>query len=349
MYSIPNPPFIKDVIANLPPGRKTWLTVRNDDVYSFRWGNPQYAREYIRNIPGPDKIAGFYMGPDGYIWGREFLSRQPERPRQTVIAKQWYSFLLWGRLAYEPSLTDAHFEQLVAKRFPQVDGKMLFNAWAEASQVFPLITRFFWGDIDLRWFPEACLSHPRHRGYYTVRHFVEGQTMPGSNVLSVREWRKRKVSGESMPGIVGPLQVASALDTAAEKALSGISGMKANGNHELEETLGDIEAMAYLARYYSGKIRGAAALALYDWSGADSEKSEAVKALEEALQAWKRYAARYTAQYTTPHLYNRVGWIDMNALTRKAAQDVEIAQRWQKGTVAHDETVSNATDRPFRK
>jgi len=39
----------------------------------------------------------------------------------------------------------------------------------------------------------------------------------------------------------------------------------------------------------------------------------------------------------------------MNALTRKAAQDVEIAQRWQKGTVAHDETVSNATDRPFRK
>ena len=42
------------------------------------------------------------------------------------------------------------------------------------------MTRFFWGDIDLRWFPEACLSHPRYKGFYTVKHFVEGETMPGS-------------------------------------------------------------------------------------------------------------------------------------------------------------------------
>ena len=146
--------------------------MRNDDIYSFRWGDPSYAREYIKNIAGPDKIAGFYMGPDGYTWGREFLSKEPDRPRQLVISKQWYSFLLWGRLAYEPSLSDAFFERVVAKRFPEVDGAALFRAWADASQVFPLITRFFWGDIDLRWFPEACLSHPRHRGYYTARHFV---------------------------------------------------------------------------------------------------------------------------------------------------------------------------------
>jgi hypothetical protein len=348
MYSIPNPPFIADVLASLPPGRKTWLTVRNDDVYSFRWGDPRYAREYIQNIAGPDKIAGFYMGPDGYVWGREFLSRRPQQPRQTVIAKQWYSFLLWGRLAYDPSLPDSHFQQLVANRFPQVDGNRLFTAWAEASRVFPLITRFFWGDIDLRWFPEACLSHPRHRGYYTVRHFIEGQSMPGSNVLSVLEWRKKKLSGEAMAGITGPLEIAAALDTASKKALASISGMNST-DRELQETLGDIEAMAHLARYYAGKIRGAATLALYDRSGSEDEKGEAVKALEDALGAWKMYAAVYTAHYTTPHLYNRVGWIDMNGLTTKAVQDVEIARRWTKGTIARDEPVSNSTDRPFRK
>jgi hypothetical protein len=348
MYSIPNPPFIADVLASLPAGRKTWLTVRNDDVYSFRWGDPRYAREYIQHIPGPDKIAGFNMGPDGYVWGREFLSRNPQQPRQTVIAKQWYSFLLWGRLAYEPSLPDSYFEQLVANRFPQVDGKKLFTAWAEASQVFPLITRFFWGDIDLRWFPEACLSHPRHRGYYTVRHFIEGQTMPGSNVLSVLEWRKKKLSGESMAGTVGPLEIAASLETASERALTGIGGMKSS-DPELRETLGDIEAMAYLARYYAGKVRGAAALALYDRSGSENEKADAVRALEDALGAWKKYAAAYTAQYTTPHLYNRVGWVDMNGLTIKAAQDVEIARRWSKGTIVRDEAVNNSTDRLFRK
>lgn len=42
---------------------------------------PEYARAYIDNLPGPDKLAGFYMGPDGTIWGRDFLGADPETPR----------------------------------------------------------------------------------------------------------------------------------------------------------------------------------------------------------------------------------------------------------------------------
>ena len=66
---------------NLAPGRQTWLTVRNDDIYTFRLGDPAYARDYILHMPGPDKMAGFYMGPDGYFWGREFLG-----PRTRIAA-----------------------------------------------------------------------------------------------------------------------------------------------------------------------------------------------------------------------------------------------------------------------
>ncbi len=80
MYSVPNPPFIEPVLKGLAPGRRTWLTVRNDDIYSFRWGDPTFAREYVRAMPGPDKMAGFYMGPDGYCWGRELLSTEPDAP-----------------------------------------------------------------------------------------------------------------------------------------------------------------------------------------------------------------------------------------------------------------------------
>ncbi|MBS1826252.1 MAG: carbohydrate-binding family 6 protein [Acidobacteria bacterium] len=347
MYSIPNPPYIQDVLKGMPAGRKTWLTVRNDDVYSFRWGDPRFARAYIKAIPGADRIAGFYMGPDGYIWGREFLSRKPQKPRELVMRKQWYSFLLWGRLAYEPDLPDAHFESIVTRHFPEVNGAALYQAWAEASQVFPLITRFFWGDIDLRWFPEACLSHPRHRGFYTVRHFVEGQSMPGSGVLNILEWRKRKLAGQAMGGVT-PLEIAAGLESAAGKALDGIGAMR-GGSQELRETLGDIRAMSYLAQYYAAKIRGAAALALYDRSSNVAEKKEAVEALTKAAAAWQNYARTYSEQYTTPHLYNRVGFVDMNGLTIKAKQDVDIAEKWKPGTIAGDEGVSNAGDRLFRK
>ncbi|NBO19341.1 MAG: hypothetical protein EBV03_08980, partial [Proteobacteria bacterium] len=97
MYSIPKPPFIQPLLENLAPGRKTWLTVRNDDIYTFRFGDPAYAREYIANIPPADKIAGFYMGPDGYTWGRDFLERHPSPgARPLVMEKQWYFFMMWG-------------------------------------------------------------------------------------------------------------------------------------------------------------------------------------------------------------------------------------------------------------
>jgi hypothetical protein len=329
MYSIPNPPFINDVLPTLPAGRRTWLTVRNDDVYSFRWGNPAYARAYIKNIPGADKIAGFYMGPDGYIWGREFLSTEPDSPRQTVLAKQWYSFMLWGRLAYNPELPDELFRNTLAYRFPAVDSAKLSQAWADASQVFPLITRFFWGDIDLKWYPEGSLSHPRHKGYYTVRHFVEGESMPGSGVLNIRDWYKRNAAGDAMTGVVTPLQIADQLESHAAKAMASLKELQKPGlEKELRLTLGDIEAMSHLANYYAAKIRGAAALAEYDGTSTAAFQQTALSQLEKALGHWKLYAAAYSRQYTSPHLYNRVGVVDIPGLVKQAAADVEIAKNW---------------------
>jgi hypothetical protein len=349
MYSIPNPPYIHELLPALPPGKRTWLTVRNDDVYSFRWGDPAYARAYIRNIPGPDKIAGFYMGPDGYIWGREYLSKEPDQPRQTVMAKQWYSFLLWGRLSYEPDLPDEHLVKIVSHRFPEADGKTLFRAWAEASQVFPLITRFFWGDIDLRWFPEACLSHPRHRGYYTVRDFVEGSSMPGSNVLPILEWRRKKLAGEAMGGTT-PLEIAGLLDQHGESALAALPQLRRAGmSKELRLTLGDIEAMAHLGRYYAAKIRAAASLGLYDRTGAEADQAEAIRQAEKALEAWQAYSGVYTSQYMQPRLYNRTGFVDLPQLISRARDDIEIARRWRPGTFPQDTPRPNASDRPFRK
>ena len=207
MYSVPNPPFIREALPHITPEHRTWLTVRDDDVYSFRWGDPAFARAFVRNMPPKEKMAGFYMGPDGTVWGREVIAKEPETPRELVIGKRWYSFMLWGRLSYDPDLPDSLFEKTIAARFPEADAPKLLHTWAEASKILPEITRFFWGDIDLRWFPEACLSHPRHKGFYTVQHFIEGQTMPWSGVLDIVEWRRRMLAGQPMDGIT-PLEVA---------------------------------------------------------------------------------------------------------------------------------------------
>jgi len=350
MYSIPNPSFLKPALPHITAGHRTWLTVRDDDIYSFRWGNPEFARAFIRHMPPKDKMAGFYMGPDGNIWGRESLSTEPDTPRELVIAKRWYSFMLWGRLSYEPDIPDALFEQTIAARFPQVPAGKMMQAWAAASMVFPQITRFFWGDIDLRWFPEACLSHPRSaQGFYTVKHFVEGKTMPGAGVLSIVEWRQRELAGREMGGET-PLEIAATLTQNATQALNLVTELRRvrSDSKELRLTLGDMEAMAHLGNYYAAKIRAAAELSLFDRSSKVEQREAAVQQLRIALDHWKRYASVYRQQYHQPQLYNRVGVVDIPALTAKVEQDISIAQLWAPGTVPDAARIRN-DDVPFRK
>jgi len=349
MYSITNPPFIKPLLENLAPGRKTWLTVRNDDIYTFRFGDPAYVREYVLNMPPSDKMAGFYMGPDGYVWGRDFLERRPDPgPRPLVIEKQWYSFMLLGRLAYDPTLPDSHFERTLAARHPKAPSPHLFRALQSASQVMPLATRFFWGDIDLKWYPEASLSHRRSKGYYTVRHFMEGTTMPGSEVLCIRDWRARLTARQPMEQTT-PLEIADALDGAASQTTAALDALReaAKEDSELRKTVIDCEALAWLGRYYASKIRGASALALFDVNGDAFEHEAALRHLDDALRHWKRYAAIRDAHYV-PALYNRVGYVNVTALTEQVAADLDIARSWNPGTIKDDGTRAGS-EKGFRK
>jgi hypothetical protein len=329
MYSSPTPPFAERTLAELPADLRTWMTVRNDDIYSFRWGDPGYARAYIRGLPGPEKLAGYYMGPDGYIWGREFLSTEPDSPRQLVMKKQWYSFMLWGRLSYEPDLPDSLFERTLAARFPEVPAAKLFRASTAASQIIPQITRFFWGDIDLKWFPEACVRHPGGaRGFYSVKHFIAGETMPGSGIVNIRVYRDQLLKGQPNRGITPP-QVAASLKDQARLTLELVGQMPEKvADKELRLTLGDLRAMAHLGDYYAEKILGATDLALYDRSGTAEQKASAVKHLEAALGHWKAYSAAATRQYR-PQLLTRIGYVDLNALTEQVRDDVEIAKTWK--------------------
>jgi len=120
------------------------------------------------------------------------------------------------------------------------------------------------------------------------------------------------------------------------------------GDKELRLTLGDLLAMAHLGNYYAEKIRGAADLALFDKTRDTVQRESAIRHLQIALDHWKRYAAAYTLQYEQPRLYNRVGWIDLHALSEKVERDIAIARLWTPGTVP-DQPSARQADRPFRK
>jgi hypothetical protein len=356
MYSSTKPPFIGEVMPYLKDGMKTWLTVRNDDIYSFRWGDPDYAREYILNLPPPAQLAGFYMGPDGFIWGRDFLDRELAgqalgTARPLVMQKQWYAFMLWGRLAYDPTLPDSLFEETLRARFPGVDAATLFAASSAASKIIPQATRFFWGDIDIRWFPEANARNVRGTHFYTVVEFMNGVTMPGSGILNIREWRQRLLDRQPISAL-SPLDAADALAGAVDTTRRLVAALRtdplATQNRELRLTLGDYEAMAQLGLYYAEKIRGACDLALFDASHRPEQQAGAIAHLNRALAAWKSYAAVRDAQYV-PGFYSRIGWIDISALAAEAAKDVELARAWKPDSLKFDPKTEPKIDAQFQK
>ena len=304
-----------------------WLNLRDDDIFVHRWGDADYVREFLQNVPR-DLMrleAGFYMGPDGFVWGREFVSKDPALSRELEVNKHWFRFMLWGRLGYDLTLTRDYFEKRLKQRFPEIDAACLYDTWSAASQIVPQVNRFFFRVNDFQFSPEGCISN---EGFLTVDNsFFAHPPLIGSGILSVQQYASTVIKGESFDGIT-PMEVADNLDRLAEKALDGVKslGKSSRLSKELAATLTDIESMAYLGRYYADKIRGAADLAVYR---ADSERKEyrehAVGHLTNAVEEWQAYARVATSQYR-PQLFSRTHYMDWWKLLNEVKKDVEIAK-----------------------
>jgi hypothetical protein len=265
------------------------------------------------------------MGPDGYVWGREYASRDPEFVGELELNKHWYRFMLWGRLGYDPTLSRDFFEAQLRERFPEADVALLYDTWQAASGIVPQVNRFFFRVNDFQFAPEGCISRD---GFLTVDDsFFAYPPLRGSGILSVQEYATAVVEGDQPDGIT-PDEVADGLERLAEESLGGAAKLSENAgpDPELGATLTDIEAFAWLARYYGEKIRGAADLAVYRADPTRLGNHEnAVRHLENAVKAWETYAQVAAGAYR-PQLYSRVHYLDWEKLLAEVRLEVETVR-----------------------
>ena len=257
MFSSVKPNFADATISQLPVGKRIWLTLRNDDFVMTRWGDSAYARDYIKNMPGGDKLAGFMMGSSGYIWGREWMSTEPESLREQTLDKHWYYFMLFGRLAYDPGVPAETFRRTLGQKFRTAEVSDLFDAWAAVSKIIPLVNQFHWQDADFQWYPEACTQRARGVRILTVTTTCAPSSRsppnPGAAMTSIPAYVTRLLAGTPMTGIT-PLDVSKALRNYADEGLRKIEQIDPGDDKEFRLTLGDIRAVAYLGYYYSEKV-----------------------------------------------------------------------------------------------
>jgi len=332
VYSSATQPFHRKFVEEIGAQKTIW-TLRNDDVYYFRWGAPDFVREFLQNIP-KEVSRGFYYGSDQYVWGREFLSLQPKAPREIEVSKHWYQWMLWGRLGYDPGLSSERLVGILQARFPKADAANLFEAWQQASMIYPVTTGFHWGALDFQWYIEGCRSRPgpagTESGFHDVNRFITLPPHPSRGFVSIPDYVKA-VTANRRPEGVAPPEVARRLHAHADKALELLESLEAGGDDDLRRTLADIRAMACLGKYYAHKIGGATELALFRATRDSARREAAVRELQCAADCWKQYMETALQQYRNPLWTNRVGYVDWKATYREVLKDIEIARSERAG------------------
>jgi hypothetical protein len=292
LYANTKPGFVDPILEDAPKGTKWWWNLRNDDIFYFRWGDADYVREFIKNLPPANQTEGFHMGSDGYVWGREFVSTDPDTPRQMEIDKHWYKFKLWGRLGYDPSISNVFFEKILQQQFPGKPTLLLQEVWARASKIIPAVNREHWHDWDFQWAVEAC----RGRNVY---HAITDEC-----------WKS------------GSLEVASEIQDHADFVLQHLIELqKVEGDKTWQYTLGDIEAMAHLGNYYAEKFRAA--------ETKETDIPQAIDHLEKAAAHWKKYAEVGKKQYKS-QLLSKGGWADWDLGYENALKDILLLKGKQE-------------------
>ncbi len=326
VYSAVEQPFHHEYVNDIQ-GQETLWGLRNDDIYYFRWGAPDFVRSFIQHIPTGDITKGIYYGSDQWIWGKDFLSRNtPGDSTQLEIEKHWYQWMLWGRLSYDPSITNERFTAILKHRYPAADATLLFTAWQQASMTYPITTGFHWGALDFQWYIEGCRSRPaqanNETGFHDVNRFITLLTHPMSGYQSIPDFIKEGKQSD----LLTPFEVSDLLHQKMDSAMALVSKIKKDQS-ELDVVIDDIQTISYLGKYYAFKIAGSTYTALFRQTKDAKYRVQAMDELTQALTYWKKYTALASVRNKNPLWTNRVGYVDWNKTTEWVAHDIILCQQ----------------------
>ena len=322
MYSSTKPRFIDKFLQEKDKEQKIWLTIRNDDYYMYRIGDPEFAKKYLQQLP-IDDMKGYYMGADGYTWGRDYMDIRDES-HPLYIRKMWYMFSIWGLQSYNINLSKDYFRMELDSHFEK-DTSTLYETWGHASKIVPILNQVHWHNYDFQWYPEGCCMYDFEFDkliFADVNEFTRCPSMPGSNYYSVSEYCKLLLNGDTIEKI-DPISAAKSMAKHARLALEGSENLRQEGqdNQELKHTLDDIEALGYLGLYYADKIQAATALELYRRTGKKQHQDNAVTLLQEAAVTWKKYSGKSKEMYRPQMLGRLCSLVDVQRFDSLAEMD----------------------------
>lgn len=288
---------LSDAYWNPPPTRhKVVWTMRNEDIYILRWGQPDFVRQFTQAQRGKDYVGGAIIGSECYIPALDYITANgPHKTWRYAFERQWLFYAVWGQLLYDPATPDARFEAMLDARFGKGTGKDLLAAWKLASQIplhFASFHRGTWdGSLYTEGFSSWIDKDDGARTFFDIESFIKHPVLDTKRYVNIADFVK--ADGVAEAGKLSPPALAAQLDRDCADALKRVAAVRAQTKPSpaLDCELTDIEAWCAYGAYFAEKLRGGVALAEARATKDVRKQQQAVTALEKALGYWQRLAA----------------------------------------------------------
>lgn len=323
---------LSDAYWSPPPTRhKVVWTMRNEDMFILRWGQPDFVRAFVQN-QRKDYVGGAIIGSECYVPALDYITAPgPHQNWRFAFERQWLFYAVWGRLLYDGATPDRVFAALLEERFGAGLGDDLLQAWKLASQVPLHFASFFRGTWDGSLYTEGFSSwidrDDGARTFFDIDAFIKRPVLDTRRYINIADFVN--AGGDAAPGVLSPLALAAQLDRDGAEAAQRVAAIRAKTRPSptLECELTDVEAWAAYGNYFAEKLRAGVALATARAKNDTKQQAAAVAALERALAHWQRLAELGGKFNRLPVLSSAREPFSWASLTPAVERDIEISRK----------------------
>jgi hypothetical protein len=302
----------KSLWEPMPKNYRMIYTMRNEDFFVLRWGEPGFVREVIQRNEQAF-VGGFLIGSETYIPGTEYITKPgPHLTWKYAFEKQWLFYQVWGRLMYNPSTGDEIFANSFNHKYAIKTGDKLIEAHKLAGKMPLKLASFYAASWDFTLYSEGFLANARSAmkckydsisPFISVNEIMETVTLD-TNMVSIKDFVAGKIN---LSKKISPLQLADELRKNGNEALKIVDIIKTKDPTLMHE-IDDIKTWSYLSLYFSEKLKGGTSLQQFRMTGDHKKQEESIKFLEDALVYWKEVVAitsKYMDEISLAHLNKR--------------------------------------------
>ncbi|HKB90203.1 MAG TPA: hypothetical protein VKC60_06770, partial [Opitutaceae bacterium] len=216
--------------------------------------------------------------------------------------KQWAWYFAWGRLGFNPALSEKTLIQAYEQHFGGA-GKTIYAAMQQASVVVPLVYAYRFPGPDHRDFsPETetgNLSAKRKNKISFLLQFIDNHPEDERSFAGIGSFVDAKLASQP-DGRVSPLAVSMHLSDAAkatQELINTVPPLKGQAANEWRLMKTDLLSASWLGEYHARRITAMVYLGYALKTGREHDYSTAVQGLATSREAWKKLSETADAVY----------------------------------------------------